>query len=359
MPFQRTTGSRRTDAPALALLLLCGLLAGLPAQGADQVTITLRNGDRISGELSSENDERLVVKSPTLGKLRIPKADIAKRETPPPPAAAPAATNAPVAAATKPAAKPAPANPTPAPAAVATGKTNAPGSLLTGWAPNWLQPFMTNWHGNVQLGMDLGFGTSDRQNFYVNASAAHSWNRLRNFADFHSAYGLVNKQQSADRSDGSLKTETDLGEKRRLYVYNQGGAGYDVIRHLELDFHEGMGMGYKIVQRPKFTVNSELGLQYQSLDYLSSPDRSYMSLRIGENLTWNVLDKLNVNQRLSISPDVSDFSAYRIRLDLGLSYPLFKRMTINLNVVDEYDSNPPVGVDRNELQIQSTIGITF
>ncbi len=349
MPFQVTKRSRRTDALALALLLL----AGLPAWGADKVTITLRNGDRLSGEVSSEDDERVVIKSLSLGKLRIPKADIAKRETVVPPAP----TNAPPAVAATPPPKPAPAVSTPAP--VAALKTNAPGFFLTGWAPHWLQPFTTNWHGNVQLGMDLGFGTSDRQNFYVNASANHSWNRLRNFADFHSAYGLVNKQQAADRSDGSLKTETDVDEKRRIYAYNQGGAGYDVIRQLELEFHEGVGMGYKIVQRPKLTVNTELGLQYESLVYLSSPNRSYMSLRIGENLTWNVLEKLNVTQRLSVSPDVADFGSYRIRFDLGVSYPLFKRMTINLNVVDEYDSRPPAGIDRNELQIQSTIGLTF
>lgn len=354
MPFQRTRRNRRTDGLALVFVLVAalGLLTGLPALGAEKLTITLRNGDRISGELASENDERVVIKSPALGKLRIPKADIAKRETPAPPAAPPPASPPPAAAA-KPAVAP------PAPALAAAPKTNAPVSRWVGWAPPWMQPFMTNWHGNVQLGMDLGFGTSDRQTFYVNASATHSWNRIRNFADFHSAYGLVNKVQSADRRDGSLKTETDVGEKRRLYVYNQGGAGYDAIRQLELEFHEGVGMGYKLVQRPKLTVNNELGLQYESLDYLNSPDRSYMSLRFGENLTWNVLEKLNVVQRLSISPDVGDFSSYRIRLDIGVSYPLFKRVTINVNAVDEYDSRPPPGVDRNELQIQSTIGVTF
>ncbi|HTH46629.1 MAG TPA: DUF481 domain-containing protein, partial [Candidatus Limnocylindria bacterium] len=337
------------------LLLALALLTALPVLGAEKVTITLRNGDRISGELTSENDERVVVSSPTLGKLRIPKAEITKRETSTLPATATPATAA------KPP-SPAPAPPTgakpagPAPAVAAAVRTNAPVSGWVGWSPAWIQPFLTNWHGNVQLGMDLGFGTSDRQTFYVNASASHSWNRLRNFADFHSAYGLVDKVQSADRRDGSLKTETDLGAKRRLYVYNQGGAGYDAIRQLDLEFHEGVGMGYKLLQRPKLTVNSELGIQYQSLDYFNSPDRSFMSLRIGENLTWNVFEKMNITERLSVSPDLDDFASYRIRLDLGLSYPLFKRITLNINAVDEYDSRPPLGVEQNDLQIQSTIG---
>ena len=34
-------------------------------------------------------------------------------------------------------------------------------------------------------------------------------------------------------------------------------------------------------------------------------------------------------------------------------------MTLNLNVIDAYDSAPPPKVDPNDLQIQSTVGLTF
>jgi hypothetical protein len=63
--------------------------------------------------------------------------------------------------------------------------------------------------------MDVGFGTSDRRTFYLNGNASHSWDRVRNTVDYHVAYGTVNAVQSANRMDGSAKTETDLGKKRR------------------------------------------------------------------------------------------------------------------------------------------------
>jgi putative salt-induced outer membrane protein len=169
----------------------------------------------------------------------------------------------------------------------------------------------------------------------------------------------VNNVESANRMDGSLKTDVDLAEKRRLYVYNQGGAGYDVIRLVNLEFNEGAGMGYKILQRPKMVLNSELGMQYQFQDFKNSADRSYFSLRLGENMTWKVMDKLSITQRLAYTPDIEDFGEFRVRLELGLSYPLFKRVTLNVNVVDQYDSKPANGVDRNDLQVQSTVGVTF
>ena len=43
----------------------------------------------------------------------------------------------------------------------------------------------------------------------------------------------------------------------------------------------------------------------------------------------------------------------RRRHSIGACHPL------NLNVIDAYDSAPPPKVDPNDLQIQSTVGLTF
>ncbi len=353
---------RRNNAEkAFAAAVSAALLASLSLR-AEPVVLTLKNGDRISGELTAEDDSKVTVRSPVVGKLRIAKSEISRRERPqaPAPVAAPPSAAVPVVAAAKtatpaPAGKPA-ASVAAAPAAVPAGKL--PGGIAR-YVPGWTRPFLTNWHGNVQLGMDLGFGTTDRQTFYVNGSASHAWNRVRNLADFHVAYGSLNGVQSANRMDGSLKTDLDLGRSRRLYVYNQGGTGYDEIRHVALEFHEGAGLGYKILQRPKLILNGEMGMQYEHQTYLNTPERSFVSLRFGENLTWKVSDKLSVNQRLAYTPDIGDFGEFRVRFDLGVSYPLFKRVTLNLNVIEQYDAKPPRGVDKNDLQVQSTLGITF
>lgn len=221
---------------------------------------------------------------------------------------------------------------------------------------------MTNWHGSIQIGLDLGYGTADRQTYYANGTASHSYGRIRNFADLHAAYGFLNEVQSAERIDGSWKLDVDLGQKRRIYVYNQAGGGYDRIRKLDRQYQEGVGLGYKILQKPKLVLSGEAGAQYQFLDYSPgslTTDRSIMSIRLGESFTWNIAGKLNVTQRAAFMPNVEDFNDFRTRFELGLSYPLFKRMTINLNLLDDYDSSPPPGVDKNELQLQSTLGYTF
>jgi len=311
------------------------------------VILTLQNGDRLTGELKSETTESLILQHPVAGVLTLPKSQITRREQLKPAAPAAAQPTAPVRAAASP---PMPDSPA----------TNAAAELSPEpWLPGWIRPFTTNWHGKVQVGLDLGFGTSDRQTFYANAEVNHTYGRLRNFAEYHLAYGTTDGREAANRMNGQLKTDVDLFQSRRLYVYHTAGAGYDEVRQISLEFNEGAGMGYKVLQRPRLALNLELGMQYQNLNYVNAPNRDFVSARAGESLTWKVTDKLSLTQRLSFLPNVDNFADYRLRFDLSASYPLLTRVTLNLNVIDQYDSRPPPNVDSNDLQIQSTVGLTF
>jgi len=339
--------------------------AMFPALAADSTTLVLKNGDRISGIILSENANRVVLQSAVAGKLKIPIDQISSREKP---------------LAAKPAvAQPSPASVSPSdtiqppvnasgvpklsPSPTPAGPTNwVSQTWLQGYMPDLLDPFMTNWHGGIQIGLDLGYGTTDRQTYYANGNATHSYGRIRNFADLHAAYGFLNKVQSSERIDGSWKLDVDLGARRRIYIYNQIGAGYDRIRKLDRQYSEGVGFGYKILQKPKMILSGETGGQYQLMDYAPDSlfaDRHIVSIRFGEVFSWTISNKLTVNQKAAFVPNVQEFGDFRMRFELGLSYPLLKRMTINLNFLNEYDSSPPPGVDSNDLQLQSTLGITF
>jgi hypothetical protein len=66
-----------------------------------------------------------------------------------------------------------------------------------------------------------------------------------------------------------------------------------------------------------------------------------------------------LTQKAQFVPNVDDFGDYRLRLEGRLTYPLLKNLTLNLNVIDLYDSRPAPGVQPNDLQVQSTVGINF
>jgi len=335
-----------------AILLLALIGSALHVQSAALV-FHLRNGDRITGEVVSERSDSVVVRS-VGGKVRIPLNLIERREDP---AKAGLAART---SATAPKATPSPAaSPRPETSAVpAPPLTNA--VALPWYHPAWIAPLLTNWNVNLQIGSDLGFGTSDRQTFYGNATALHRWDRVRNSATFAAAYGVLNGIESANRLDGSLKTDVDLGSRRKIYAFNLAGAGFDEIRRLDLQLQEGAGFGYKLVTRPKLVINTELGAQYQEFNYQGATrDRNLVSVRFGEDMTWDPSAKLKIRQTMAFSPNITDFTDFRVHFTLNLAYPLLRRTTLNLNVIDDYDTNPAGGVNNNDLTIQTTLGVSF
>jgi hypothetical protein len=48
-----------------------------------------------------------------------------------------------------------------------------------------------------------------------------------------------------------------------------------------------------------------------------------------------------------------------MRFETTLSYELWKNLSLNWTVLDLYDSEPAAGVERNELQIRSSLGVKF
>ena len=349
---------------AWVCLGMCGA-----ALGADRVTVVLGNGDRLTGIVQAETADAVTLET-LLGPIKIPLTQIKRRETAANPLPGPGVTGGaivstnltPAAPVTNRAPVMATTNTATLPKGLEQGGHAGTNSLQPGWhllSQPWMKPLLTNWHGNIQLGMDLGFGTSERRSFYGNATANHTWDRVRNLLEYHVAYGIVNQLESANKMDGSIKTDVDLGPKRRVYVYGHLGAGYDHIRHLDLTFDTGPGVGYKFIDKAKLKLAGEIGAQYQKLNYDNGPGKSFFSARVGENLTWKAWDIVTFTQRLSYLPSVSDPEDYRIRFDLTASYPLFKKITINLNIIDQYESRPTVSVHNNDLEIQSTIGVTF
>ena len=71
--------------------------------------------------------------------------------------------------------------------------------------------------------------------------------------------------------------------------------------------------------------------QYQSFNY-SLEDQTHRCRRFGESFTTSI-DKLS-RSTTRLHPGIGDLSNYRVNLYLTLSYPLFKPLTLNLNIID-------------------------
>jgi putative salt-induced outer membrane protein YdiY len=325
----------------LALFLAC---AACGTASAQNVSLDLTGGDKISGLIVSETTNQVVISNAWVKALPVPLADIVKRETnhlartaPPAPPAAQEQT----ALSAKSEAKPA--------QELAVKLPAKPKGTL---------------NGQIRFGLNTIYNTRDQQDYFGNLKltytqpyAAHPKKFFRNTAELHAQYQEIDGQQSGNRADGSNKSDFDLGEKS--YGYGLAGAGYDEVRKIDFQYQVGPGLGHHLVQQKNFAFNIESGLNYEAQYRRDTDNLETFYLRFGTDSTWKILDNLKLTHNVAFYPDMEHEGQYRNDFTSNLSYGFWKALSLNLTLLDQYNTQVAPGVDRNRFELRSSLGVTF
>ena len=302
---------------ALAALTFCR------AAAAEDVILHLRNGDRLAVVLLSESTNSLRVSNAWAGVLTVPVSQVERREM------------------------------------SAVAKAPPPPGL-----PAIPAPPLTTWNGNADLGTDVLRGAANRELYHTRLSLtyANPYERdpkqfFRNTFTYWADYGMTEGVRSANNMAGTSKTDFDLS--RKVYAYNLGGGGYDEIRKIDLHVEEGPGAGWHMLAVSNFVFNAELGANYQAEDRADNTERRNFYYRLGQNLTWRPGKLLTLAQKMEYLPRVEDLEEYRFRFESTLSYALMLNLSLNLSVVNFYDTQPVPGVPPNDLQVRTSLGVKF
>jgi hypothetical protein len=318
------------------------------------VSLELKNGDRVTGRILSETNNRVLLSNMWSPQISIPLTEITKRTLVPLP------TNA---------------------AVVATGtnaatRTNnvALAKAIASTNTLFTSPLLKNWHGDIQAGVDLTFSERNRQVYNAKAKLIYTKDRFKTVFDYDMTYGRSQVEEldtstpnpkdthtvsttDADRMNGAVKTDFDLTKK--WYVYNLAGMGYDVIRKIDLRYEIGPGVGYHLIQWTNFFVNVESGVTYQKEERTDGSEVSHVYGRLAENVAWKITPRLSWDEKFEYLPRIDDPGEYRMRFETNLRYAMLQNVFFNLSVIDIYDSLPANGVMRNDLQVRSSVGVKF
>jgi putative salt-induced outer membrane protein YdiY len=302
--------------------LLFGLLLVFAGPGrAETVVLHLRNGDRISGEVISEDSRQTVLATAWSGSLSVPAAQIVSRSQPSSPIVA----------------------------------------ELTGAATNPPPAAPRRWKAEAQVGLNFAYGIQRRQIYYGKFKFDYKrpyegdpQQSFRTTVDESVEYGKTDDVRSDNRMDGGVNMEFDFSP--RLFVYNIARSGYDQIRKIDLQYEVGPGLGWHLIQRSGLACNLGVGADYQERHLADGTDSQVVFVRAGEDLHWQINHRFALEQKLEYftSPAQS-----RARFEASLKYFLLQNLALNFTVQDLYDTRPAANVDQNELRFRSSLGVTF
>jgi putative salt-induced outer membrane protein YdiY len=330
-----------------------------------EVLLHLRTGDLIRGKVVKEDTNAVTLSTTWIKELSIPLAQIEKREL------LPSTTNAVVQATTTVTNQPVASATTNALPAVAKASTSGVAVKSARSLPvSTNKPAMTwetwrnRWKGDLSLGASFQSGATDIHLYtahlgltYAQPYSSDPKKFFRNVLTYDGQYGRTEGVVSANNMSGSSKTDFDVG--KRTYFYNLMGVGYDQITKIDFRYEVGPGMGYHLFTTTNFVMNVELGGNYQA-DYYTDNTRSLnFYARLAENFTWKINQRMSLVEKFEYFPQINKLDHYRIRFESTFSEALIKNLSLNLSVIDLYDTRPAAGVTQNELQIHSSLGIKF
>jgi len=368
---------------AQALAVLAVLFPAMIVGAAD-TRVLLRNGDRLTGRVVAEDARQLTLSNAMLGRFSVPLAEVTQRDnvpaeaSPPGPAVTPATPRASpppsqntaksleelladyksgkLSAAEYHARRseamagagsiPAFAGASRSPATPATAPTPAPPAKPTRILS-----------GEIQAGADLGYGTKDRSLYTGRFKLNYSQAGFSNQVDYLFTYGQTEDELSANRMFGSVKTDYQLYS--RLYAYNLFTGGYDEIRKIDHSFNIGPGLGNHFLARKNVAFDAEAGLNYQIQRDSIGGDMNSLYYRFAQAFRWLFSPRVSFEEKLDIITKYDSLDTYKLRFEAGAKYALNARLSLNLGIINLYDTNPAPGVEPNDLQIVSTIGVRF
>jgi len=321
-------------------LLLCFFVLSVKRLSAEGIILHLKSGDRITGELVSQNEKEVVIDTPWAKQMVVPRTQLERTE----PVAAVPGGGAPVQAlaATPPPQAPPPKPPEP---------------------PAKPKP-RDEWKFSARLGADMIRGEKDRDIYYgqFELTYAHPYEAnpkkfFRNKLDYRVDYGTTDGDQSANRMVASDKIDFDVGSS--AYAYNYVGGGYDEVRRIDSQIEVGPGMGYHMIKKPAFVANLEGGLTYQYQNREGAMELDSLYARIGQDCTWKVYSKVTLTQRSALLSSLQYSDQMQFRLEANLAFGIVRNLSLNLTAVELYDTRPVPGVTKNEFQLRSALGVTF
>jgi hypothetical protein len=145
-------------------------------------------------------------------------------------------------------------------------------------------------------------------------------------------------------------------------IYGLVGASFDhnYGQGLNLQQIYGLGLGWTVIQTPvqEFDVKADVHYERQNFQP-PTPSTDLVGSSFTELYHRNLPAKIIFTESGTYIPAWNDFDAYSAIFSAGLQLPTYKRLSLNVNVLDNYLNRPAFGYKSNSLQFLTGVLYTL
>lgn len=283
--------------------------------GTDEssVTIHLKNGDRISGTIVSEDDGQITLSNKPIGTISLKRKYIEK-----------------IVSVEKAATEP-------------VKKETAP----------------KLWKREIAAGYNRSSGNTEIDKLSVNIFA----NRKTEDNEFTiKGDGLLSssdKKMDAQKWYGMLRYAYSFW-KRKWYNFYKLEGDHDRFAQIDYRIIPSTGIGYWFSDRPEWRAMVEVGIGWEHTNFRSAEDNKDEAVLIPRMMIEKQLfPGLCISEDLIVYPLLTDIGEFRLRSETAITSRINDALSFRLSFVDEYNSDPPDGAKKNDAQMTSSLLYSF
>jgi hypothetical protein len=227
--------------------------------------------------------------------------------------------------------------------------------------------FFRKWDGEITVGSSIVEATQNSTSFntavtLVRAVPTESWlsPRDRTTINFSDSYGKVTQPNTPEIRTSIYHADAERDQYFSTRVYALGSVAFDHNFSQGLDLQQlyGGGLGWSVVRRAKETLDLKGSVDYERQEFqVPSENQNLLNSVFTELYTLKFSKGFLLNQQVAVSPSWTNTRAYSAIGNVGLTLPVYKRFSFNVNVIDSFLNNPPPTFKKNSVQF--TTGLSY
>ena len=216
------------------------------------------------------------------------------------------------------------------------------------------------WGGFLDSGLSLSRGNSDTTNFTIGATATRITDKNKASAFINSIYssGTTNgvSLTTASAIHAGLRFDFNLSDKTFAFAFTD----FDHDRFQQLDLRNviGGGLGYHLVKTDNTNFDIFAGGSLNQ-EYFTTLTRRSGEALLGESFDHKLSSAFSVKERFEFYPDLSSMGDYRVVFDTAAITKLSKFLSWQVDASDRYITNPVNGLKGNDLLFTTGVRVAF
>jgi putative salt-induced outer membrane protein YdiY len=196
--------------------------------------------------------------------------------------------------------------------------------------------------GHINLGGSDSQGNTVVNRTHVDAESIVQQEKFRIITGLTVNHAIDHDQET--ESNSLLNAKFDRFITVKQYGYGNITLENDRFKDLKLRNTIGAGRGYDALASPRTNLSLEAGLSYVHTNYYSTPDDTYPALRMALRFDyWAIPNRLQLFQQSEVFVGLAGLKKSFAHTKTGLRMPLQGNLVANLEYDVDWDGNPAAG----------------